>query len=77
MLSINMVIYINCAVMVVSIILMLLMRAYYLPSLKAMGVSGGSIVIALIVAFIIMALITMGNVMAIKKKINSLWIQSS
>lgn len=74
---INMVIYINCAVMVVSIILMLLMRAYYLPSLKAMGVSGGSIVIALIVAFIIMALITMGNVMAIKKKINSLWIQSS
>lgn len=74
---INMVIYINCAVMVVSIILMLLMRAYYLPSLKAMGVSGGSIIIALIVAFIIMALITLGNVMAIKKKINSLWIQSA
>lgn len=74
---INMVIYINCAVMVVSIILMLLMRAYYLPMLNAMDVRGGSIILALIVAVVIMSLITLGNVLAIKRKIKDLWIQAS
>ena len=74
---INMVIYINCGVMVVSVILMLLMRAYYLPMLKAMDVSGGSIILALIVAVVIMALISLGNILAIKRKIKALWIQSS
>lgn len=74
---INMVIYINCAVMVVSVILMLLMRAYYLPMLNAMDVRGGSIILALIVAVVIMSLITLGNVIAIKRKIKDLWIQAS
>lgn len=74
---INMVIYINFAVMVVSVILMLLMRAYYLPMLNAMDVKGGSIIIALIVAVIIMSLISLGNILAIKRKIKDLWIQSS
>lgn len=74
---INMVIYINCAVMVVSVILMLLMRAYYLPMLNAMDVRGGSIILALIVAVVIMSLITLGNVLAIKRKIKDLWIQAS
>ncbi len=74
---INMVIYINCAVMVVSIILMLMMRAYYMPMLKAMDVNGGSIILSLIVAVIIMALISLGNILAIKRKIKDLWIQSS
>lgn len=74
---INMIIYINCAVMVVSVILMLLMRAYYLPMLNAMDVRGGSIILALIVAVVIMSLITLGNVLAIKRKIKDLWIQAS
>ncbi len=74
---INMVIYINCAVMVVSVILMLLMRAYYLPMLNAMDVRGGSIILALVVAVVIMSLITLGNVLAIKRKIKDLWIQAS
>ncbi len=74
---INMVIYINCAVMVVSIGLMLLMRAYYLPMLKAMDVNGGSIILALIVAVVIMSLISLGNILAIKRKVKALWIQSS
>ena len=72
-----MVVAINAAVMVVAVILMLVFRSYYLPALKAMDVRGASIIIALIVAFIIMSLITLGNVIAIKRKINSLWIQSS
>jgi len=74
---INMVIYINCAVLVVSIILMLLMRAYYMPLLNAMEVEGSSIILSLIIAVIIMALISVGNIIAIKRKIKSLWIQSS
>ena len=72
-----MVIYINCAVMVVSVILMLLMRAYYLPMLNAMDVRGGSIILALIVAVVIMSLITLGNVLAIQRKLKDLWIQAS
>lgn len=72
-----MVVAINAAVMVVAVILMLVFRSYYLPALKAMDVRGASIIIALIVALIIMSLITLGNVIAIKRKINSLWIQSS
>lgn len=74
---INMVVIINAAVMVLAVILMLLFRAYYLPMLKAMGTNGSSIIIAVIVAVIIMALISTGNIIAIKRKINSLWIQGS
>lgn len=74
---INMVIYINGAVMVVSILLMLLMRAYYMPMLKAMDVSGGKIWLSLIVAVVIMALISLGNILAIKRKVNELWIQNA
>ena len=63
--------------MIVAIILMLMMRAYYLPMLKAMDVNGSKIWLALVVAVVIMALISLGNITAIKRKINALWIQSS
>lgn len=74
---INMVLAINAVVLVIAIVLMLLARAYYLPMLQAMGTSGGTIVVALIVAVIIMLLISVGNVIAIRRKINALWIQQS
>ncbi len=74
---INMVLAINAVVLVIAIVLMLLARAYYLPMLQAMGTSGGTIVVALIVAVIIMLLISVGNVKAIRRKINALWIQQS
>ena len=74
---INMVVAINAAVMVLAVILMLLFRAYYMPMLRAMDVKGGSIFLSLIVAVIIMALISLGNILAIKRKVNELWIQSS
>jgi len=74
---INMVAAINAAVLVIAIIIMLLARAYYMPMLKALGTSGGNIIIAIIVAVIIMALITAGNIYAIKRKINALWIQKA
>ena len=74
---INMVAAINVAVLILAIIIMLVARSCYMPMLKALGTSGGTIVIALVVAVIIMALITTGNIIAIKRKINSLWIQAS
>lgn len=74
---INMVAAINVAVLILAIIIMLVARSCYMPMLKALGTNGGTIVIALVVAVIIMALITTGNIIAIKRKINSLWIQAS
>ncbi len=74
---INMVAAINAAVLVVAVIIMLVSRASYMSMLKSLGTDGGNIIIALIVAVIIMALITAGNIIAIKRKINSLWIHSS
>ncbi|MBO4814188.1 MAG: ABC transporter permease [Muribaculaceae bacterium] len=72
---IKMVLYINVAVLIASIVLMLLARSCYLPMLREMGTKGGSIIPALIVAVLIMGAITAGNIWAIRRKINSLWIQ--
>lgn len=74
---INMVMAINAVVLVVAIIIMLLARASYMPMLKALGTTGGTVIIAIVVAVIIMLLITTGNTIAIKRKINSLWIHSA
>ena len=74
---INMVMAINAVVLVLAIIIMLLARAYYLPILRDLGSQGGTIIIALIVAVIIMAIISAGNILAIKRKIKALWIQQS
>ena len=74
---VNMVAAINVAVLILAVIIMLVARSCYMPMLKALGTNGGTIIIALVVAVIIMALITTGNIIAIKRKINSLWIQSS
>ena len=74
---INMVMAINAVVLVLAVIIMLLARAYYLPMLRAMGTNGGTIVVAIIVAIVIMSLITVGNIFAIKRKIKALWIQQS
>ncbi|MBQ1611539.1 MAG: ABC transporter permease [Muribaculaceae bacterium] len=72
---VKMVFFINVAVLVASIVLMLLARSCYMPMLREMGTKGGSIVPALIVAMVIMGAITAGNVWAIRRKIKSLWIQ--
>lgn len=74
---ISMVAAINAGVLVISVIIMLVARSCYLPTLKALGTNGGTIVIALGVAVIIMALITAGNIVAIKRKINALWIHNA
>ncbi len=72
---IQMVVAINAAVLVLAIILMLVARLYYKGMLAAFGVSGATVWLSVAVGFVIMALITTGNVLAIKRKILSLWQQ--
>lgn len=70
---INMVIAINATVLLLSVAIMLLGRSYYMDMLRVFGTGGAGIWVALIVGVVIMGLITLGNVIAIKRKIASLW----
>lgn len=72
---IRMVVAINGAVFVLSVLLMTACRAYYMPMVEAFGVGGTNILAATAVALVIMALITTGNVIAIRRKIATLWRQ--
>ena len=72
---VKVVVYINLVVLMLAIVGMLLARVSYMRVLSDLGTQGGSIVPAIAVASGIMACITMGNVVAIKRKIASLWIQ--
>lgn len=71
----KMVIAINASVLLLAIILMLAGRTYYLPMLTAFGIGGANLFISIAVALVIMGLITTGNIIAIRKKINTLWRQ--
>jgi len=46
-----------------------------MPMLHAFGVSGASVVLAIAVGLVIMTLITAGNLLAIRRKVASLWLQ--
>lgn len=69
-----MVLAINAVVVVVAVILMFIARAYYMTTLTQLGTSGGSVLIAILVAILIMAAISVGNIYAIHRKVRSLWI---
>lgn len=72
---IRMVVIINAVVLVLALLLMFAARAYYMPSMRALGTNGSSLWVSIVVGIVIMAAITTGNVVAIKRKINSLWVQ--
>ena len=64
----------NGIVLLLAIVLMLLGRMTYMDMLHAFGVSGAGVGIAIMVGLLIMGAITAGNVMAIRRKVASLWI---
>ncbi len=66
---------INAAVLVLAVVLMLLARLWYMPMLHAFGVAGASVLPAIAVGLVIMALITAGNLLAIRRKVAALWLQ--
>ena len=74
---IGMVVAINVAVLVVAIVVMLVARLCYLPDLKALGATGGTVTVAIVVAIVIMSLITAGNILAIRRKIAALWLHGA
>ena len=72
---VRMVVAINAAVMLLSVVLMLVGRACYLPMLEVFGSVGGSLCPSIAVAVAIMGLITGGNVIAIRRRVSALWHQ--
>ncbi len=70
---VRLVVAVNAAVLVLSVALMLLARLYYLPMLRAMGVEGASLWLSIGVGVLLLSLITVGNVLAIRRKVRSLW----
>ena len=71
---IQLVVGLNVAVLVLAILFMLLGRFAYMDMIHAFGVSGAGIGIAILVGLIIMGAITTGNVIAIRRKVNALWL---
>ena len=71
---IMLVVVLNAAVLVLAIILMLIGRLAYMDMIRAFGVGGSGIGVAILVGLIIMGAITAGNIHAIRQKIASLWL---
>ena len=64
----------NAAVLVAAIVLMLLGRTTYMGMIHAFGVSGAGIGVAVLVGILIMGAIPAGNIHAIRRKVNALWL---
>ena len=70
---VKMVFVTNDTVLVVACVIMLVCRSLYLPMLASLGVTGGSVIVTVIVAILIMGAITAGSVYAIRRRIDILW----
>ena len=68
------VIGLNACVLLLAIVLMLLGRMTYMDMIHAFGVGGAGIGVAILVGILIMGAITAGNIVAIRRKVNSLWL---
>ena len=68
------VVVLNAAVLVLAIVLMLIGRMAYMDMIRAFGVGGSGIWVAVLVGILIMGAITLGNIHAIRRKIASLWL---
>ena len=64
----------NAVVLVLAIVLMLVGRLAYIDMIHAFGINGSSVWVAILVGLIIMGAITLGNIHAIRSKINALWL---
>ena len=71
---IMLVVVLNAAVLVLAIVLMLISRMAYMDMIRAFGVGGSGIGVAILVGLLIMGAITAGNIHAIRQKIASLWL---
>lgn len=70
---VKMVLSVNSAVLVLACIVMLVCRSLYLPALSSLGITGGSVIVPIVAAIVIMGVITAGSVRAIRRKTLSMW----
>ena len=70
---VKLVIEVNAGALVVAFVPVMAARAAYLPTLRALGVDGGSVLSALLAGVAIMAAISAGNIVAIRRRVASLW----
>ena len=71
---VKMVVYINIAVLILSFAILLTVRATYLPILNGFTLTGASLLVASLAGLALMVAITAGNIIAIRRKVNSLWL---
>ena len=71
---VRMIVYINIAVYVLSIAAMLVARTYYLTLVQAFGAHNAGIEVAAAVGAALIAVITLGNVTAVRRKVRNLWL---
>lgn len=70
---VKMVVYVNAAVYVLSIALLLYARSLYMTQLQVFSLSGEPIWLSALAGLVVIGLITLGNVIAIRRKVASLW----
>ncbi len=69
-----MVVAVNAAVWLLAVVALLMVRAYYLPMLDVFDMPHSTVWCAVAVGALIMGLITIGNIIAIRRKVAALWI---
>lgn len=70
---IRLVLVIGAAVLVLAVALMAAARLCYLPMLQGFGITGSPMLTSILTAVAIMAVITAGNIVAIRRKVAALW----
>lgn len=71
---VKMVIFVNAAVYVVSVVALAAVRSLYMPYLQAFALDGASLLVASLTGLAIIALITAGNIIAIRRRVAALWL---
>ncbi len=69
----KMVIYVNAAVYVVAIALLLYSRSLYMTQLQMFSLTGEPVWLSTLVGLVVIGLISLGNIIAIRRKVASLW----
>lgn len=70
---VKMVVWVNAAVWVVAMALLLYARSLYMRQLEMFSLNGSPLWISAIVGVVLIGLITLGNVLAIRRKVADLW----
>ena len=71
---VKLVLFMNAAVFIIAVFILTIARMAYLPVANVLDLEGASICWSLAAGLLVIAAISCGNVLAIRKKIRNLWI---